>query len=167
MLMDETGNGVIESRFSISQTAQTMESAGQLSSCNMLDDDQEGKGKKVDAFNDFRMHSRGSILLNSRRPTTITLDGFELLKQLGRGTFGKVFLAKLKATGDLYAIKVIRKDVLLEYDQVQSTLLEKDVMLAADHPFLNGMEFLFTSETRLYFVMPFVQGGELYKVMLD
>jgi hypothetical protein len=40
-------------------------------------------------------------------------------------------------------------------------------MFAADHPFLNGMDFLFQNDTRLYFVMPFVQGGELYKVMLD
>jgi serum/glucocorticoid-regulated kinase 2 len=43
-------------------------------------------------------------------------------------------------------------------------LLEKDILFAADHPFLVGMEFLFQSELRLYFVMPFIQGGELYKI---
>lgn len=77
--------------------------------------DAESKNKN-NAFNEFAMHSRNSIMLGSRRPTSITLEGFELVKQLGRGTFGKVFLAKLKNTGDMYAIKVIRKDVLLEYD---------------------------------------------------
>lgn len=67
----------------------------------------------------------------------------------------------------MYAIKVIRKDVLIEYDQVESTLVEKDVLFSANHPFLVGMDFLFQSDTRLYFVMPFVNGGELYKVLLS
>lgn len=65
-------------------------------------------------------------------------------------------MAELKQTGKLYAIKVIRKDVLLEKEQVENTILEKDILFAADHPFLVGMDFLFQTETRLYFVMPFV-----------
>lgn len=94
----------------------------------------------------------------------VTLEDFELVTQLGRGAFGKVYLAKLNSTGQEYAMKVIRKDVLIEFDQIESTQLEKEILFAADHPFLVGMEFLFQSETRLYFVMPFVRGGELYKV---
>ena len=71
------------------------------------------------------------------------MKDFELKVQLGRGTFGKVYLAELRSTGKLYAIKVIRKDVLIEYDQIESTQLEKDILFAADHPFLVGMDFLF------------------------
>ena len=73
-------------------------------------------------------------------------------------------MATLKSTGHEYAIKVIRKDILIEYDQIESTLLEKEILFAVDHPFLVGMDFLFQTETRLYFVMPFIRGGELYKV---
>jgi serine/threonine protein kinase len=67
---------------------------------------------------------------------------------IGRGTFGKVFLGELKtadSTGNkkLYAIKSIRKDVLIQYDQVDNTILEKDIMFECDHPFLVGMEYLF------------------------
>ena len=89
---------------------------------------------------------------------------------IGRGTFGKVFLGELKVpvskTGEkkLYAIKSIRKDVLIQYDQVDNTILEKDIMFECDHPFLVGMEYLFQNDLRLYFVMPFVRGGELYKI---
>jgi serine/threonine protein kinase len=43
-------------------------------------------------------------------------------------------------------------------------MLEKNIMFEADHPFLVGMDYLFQSESRLYFVMPFVNGGELYKI---
>lgn len=94
----------------------------------------------------------------------MTLANFHIVKQIGRGTFGRVYLAELDVNKQLYAIKAIRKDVLIEYDQIESTLLEKDILFAADHPFLVGMEFLFQSELRLYFVMPFIQGGELYKI---
>lgn len=97
----------------------------------------------------------------------VTLEDFELKTQLGRGTFGKVFLAELKSSGALYAIKVIRKDVLIEFEQVESTKLEKDILFAADHPNLVGMDFLFTSDTRLYFVMPFINGGELYRIFAE
>jgi serine/threonine protein kinase len=65
-------------------------------------------------IHDFSLDVRGSVCLKARRPTTLGLNDFELKTQLGRGTFGKVFLAELKKTGKLYAIKVIRKDVLLE-----------------------------------------------------
>jgi hypothetical protein len=54
-----------------------------------------------------------------------------------------VYLAELNTNKQLYAIKAIRKDVLIEHDQIESTLLEKDILFAADHPFLVGMDFLF------------------------
>lgn len=62
--------------------------------------------------------SRESVLIRSRKDShkNVSLEDFELQLQLGRGTFGKVYLAELKKTKVLYAIKVIRKDVLIEYD---------------------------------------------------
>jgi len=65
----------------------------------------------------FDMEKRASVLVRAKpntKPTT--LEDFDLQLQLGRGTFGKVFLAEHKKTKILYAIKVIRKDVLIEYD---------------------------------------------------
>ena len=93
----------------------------------------------------------------------VKLEDFEKILLLGKGTFGKVILSKLPANQQFYAIKTIRKDVLIEYNQVDNTKLEKDILMNCDHPFLVGMEYLFDSPERLYFVMPFVQGGELYK----
>ena len=94
----------------------------------------------------------------------MTFADFNFLMVIGRGTFGKVFLAELKTNGKLYAVKSIRKDILIQYDQIENTILEKDIMFECDHSFLVGMEFLFQNEMRLYFVMPFIRGGELYKV---
>jgi serum/glucocorticoid-regulated kinase 2 len=62
----------------------------------------------------------------------------------------------------VYAMKSLRKDVILAYDQIESTLLEKDILLKANHPFLVGMEYVFQTDQRIFFVMKFVRGGELF-----
>lgn len=59
-------------------------------------------------------------------------------------------------------MKSLRKDVILDYDQVESTLLEKEILQKADHPFLVGMEYVFQTDERIFFVMKFVRGGELF-----
>jgi hypothetical protein len=48
--------------------------------------------------------------------------------------------------GKVYAMKSLRKDVILDYDQIESTMLEKEILLKADHPFLVGMEYVFQTE---------------------
>ena len=56
--------------------------------------------------------------------------------------------------------------MLLETDQIESTKLERDILLECQSPFLCGMDYVFQNELRLYFVMPFIRGGELYKYFL-
>ena len=59
-------------------------------------------------------------------------------------------------------MKSLRKDTILDYDQVESTLLEKDILQKADQPFLVGMEYVFQTEMKIFFVMKFIRGGELF-----
>ncbi len=94
---------------------------------------------------------------------TVGLEDFQIMKVLGRGSFGKVCLVQYKPTKEYYAMKSLKKDVLLDQDQVESTLLEKKILQTLDHPFLVGMVFCFQTEERIYFVMPFVRGGELFQ----
>jgi serine/threonine protein kinase len=75
--------------------------------------------------------------------TQVTLQDFIIKSVIGRGSFGKVFLVQHRQSGKVYAMKSLRKDVILDYDQVESTLLEKKILLEADHPFLVGMEYVF------------------------
>ena len=86
---------------------------------------------------------------------------------MSRGSISKVFLAELRQTKKLYAIKVIKKNLVLTGDYLQSMISEKDVLFGVDHPFLISAEFLFQSDTNLYFVTPFVNGGELYMIFLS
>ena len=92
----------------------------------MLDDSMDGKGKKL------HIGSRTS----SSRGRKITLDDFEFLKVLGKGTFGKVILCREKATQLLYAIKVLKKEVIIAKDEVAHTLTENRVLRNTKHPFL-------------------------------
>lgn len=62
---------------------------------------------------------RESILVGKREVASVTLQDFSLKMIIGRGTFGKVYLAERMEK--LYAIKAIRKDTLIEYNQVQNT----------------------------------------------
>lgn len=114
------------------------------------------------------LDTRSSVLVFSHKQEDekITLKDFEIMGVIGRGTFGKVFLGKLKPNEVLYAIKSLRKDVLVEAGQIENVKLEKEILLACDHPFLAGMDFVFQSDTRLYFVIEFLRGGELYKHFL-
>ena len=73
----------------------------------------------------------------------VALKDFDIKSVIGRGSFGKVFLVQKKGDGKVYAMKSLRKDVIIDYDQIESTLLEKKILLEADHPFLVGMEYVF------------------------
>lgn len=86
-----------------------------------------------------------------------------MIRVIGRGSYGKVCLVQFKKTNDLYAMKSLKKNVLLDEDQVESTLLEKKILQSIDHPFLVGMVFCFQTEERVYFVLPFIRGGELFQ----
>lgn len=94
----------------------------------------------------------------------IGLDHFNFLAVLGKGNFGKVMLAETKSSRKLYAIKVLKKEFIIENDEVESTKSEKRVFLIANkerHPFLVNLHACFQTETRIYFVMEYISGGDL------
>lgn len=94
----------------------------------------------------------------------IGLDDFNFLKVLGRGNFGKVMLGRSHRTGQLCAVKILKKDMIVENGELASINAEKEVFLIANrenHPFLTNLYCCFQTANRIYFVMEFVSGGDL------
>ncbi|OXA51154.1 Ribosomal protein S6 kinase alpha-3 [Folsomia candida] len=89
---------------------------------------------------------------------------FELLKVLGQGSFGKVFLVRKVVGNDggtLYAMKVLRKATLKVRDRVR-TKMERNILTEVQHPFVVRLHYAFQTEGKLYLILDFLRGGDLF-----
>uniref|UniRef100_A0AAQ5Z175 Ribosomal protein S6 kinase n=1 Tax=Amphiprion ocellaris TaxID=80972 RepID=A0AAQ5Z175_AMPOC len=89
---------------------------------------------------------------------------FQLLKVLGQGSYGKVFLVrKIRGVdrGQLYAMKVLKKATLKVRDRVRSKM-ERDILAEVNHPFIVKLHYAFQTEGKLYLILDFLRGGDLF-----
>ena len=92
----------------------------------------------------------------------IGLDKFDLIKVIGRGSYAKVFLVEYKKTKKCYAMKVIKKSIVDDDEDIDWVQTEKHVFeQATNHPFLVGLHSCFQTESRLFFVIEYLCGGDL------
>ncbi|XP_033104186.1 serine/threonine-protein kinase N2-like isoform X2 [Anneissia japonica] len=95
---------------------------------------------------------------------SIVMSDFRCISVLGRGHFGKVLLAEYKNTGEMFAIKALKKGDIIARDEVESLLCEKRIFETANtqrHPFLVNLFACFQTEQHVCFVMEYACGGDL------
>ena len=97
-------------------------------------------------------------------PVSVSIDSFTIERVLGRGAFGKVFLVTKKDTGHLYAMKVLKKEMLEQRNQITNTKTEREIMGGVDHPFIVQLRFAFQTADKLYMLMDFINGGSCFSI---
>ncbi|XP_048464243.1 serine/threonine-protein kinase Sgk2 isoform X2 [Rhincodon typus] len=109
------------------------------------------------------MSAQSNINLGPSANSFAKPTDFDFLKIIGKGSFGKVLLAKRKSDGRFYAIKVLEKKMILNRKDQKNIMSERNVLLKnVKHPFLVGLHYCFQTTEKLYFVLDYVNGGELF-----
>ncbi|RZF37027.1 hypothetical protein LSTR_LSTR004715 [Laodelphax striatellus] len=100
--------------------------------------------------------------LESSSQRQYSLADFELIRVIGRGSYAKVLMVELRKTRRIYAMKVIKKALVTDDEDIDWVQTEKHVFeTASNHPFLVGLHSCFQTPSRLFFVIEFVRGGDL------
>ncbi|KAJ9049278.1 Serine/threonine-protein kinase [Entomophthora muscae] len=97
-----------------------------------------------------------------QKETTLSIDQFDLLKVIGKGSFGKVMQVRKRDTNRIYAMKILNKSKIVSRSEVTHTLAERIVLAKITHPFIVPLKFSFQTPEKLYLVLAFVNGGELF-----
>jgi len=92
----------------------------------------------------------------------ISLSQYDIIKVIGKGSFGKVFLVREKATNTILAMKVLKKDYIIRKNQVEHTKTERSVLGHVQHPYIVGMVKAFQTSDKLFFLLDYCAGGELF-----
>uniref|UniRef100_A0A1D1YMI1 non-specific serine/threonine protein kinase n=1 Tax=Anthurium amnicola TaxID=1678845 RepID=A0A1D1YMI1_9ARAE len=99
---------------------------------------------------------------------------FEILRVVGRGAFGKVFLVRKKERGggerkgevgeeaEVFAMKVMRKETIIKRNQVEYMRAERDILTKITHPFIVQLRYSFQTKCKLYLILDFINGGHLF-----
>ncbi|RQM14424.1 hypothetical protein KXD40_002693 [Peronospora effusa] len=110
--------------------------------------------------------SRG-IGSSSQQSHGVSVSDFDLIKVIGKGSIGKVFLVRKKDTHEVYAMKVLRKKNVVRHGLEEHIRTERLILEEIDHPFIARLRFSFQTKDKLYLVTDYCSGGELFHHMSD
>lgn len=100
----------------------------------------------------------------SKRVLSLSIQHFHVNRVLGKGTFGTVVLAERKNTGEIFAVKILEKSSMSNYDKLR-TKTEMRILRDVHHPFIAPLRFSFQSQSRVFLGMEYYSGGSLYTHM--
>ncbi|KVH88375.1 AGC-kinase, C-terminal [Cynara cardunculus var. scolymus] len=148
--------------------------------CGQIEDDKiESKSNMANedsSVEDDTVRSLRASPVNSYSKDRTSIEDFEIIKPISRGAFGRVFLARKRATGDVFAIKlkelipekvlqVLKKADMIRKNAVESILAERDILISVRNPFVVRFFYSFTCKENLYLVMEFLNGGDLFSLL--
>lgn len=131
---------------------------------NSLEDEEpeQEDALTITANNKDKIMSKEMVNLGPSEKQHIKPSDFEFLQTIGKGSFGKVYSARHKREDTIYAIKVLNKKMIIKRNEKNHIMSERNVLLKnLNHPFLVGLYYSFQTKDKLYFVLDYVNGGEV------
>mmetsp|Transcript_31986 Transcript_31986/g.23145 ORF Transcript_31986/g.23145 Transcript_31986/m.23145 type:complete len:310 (+) Transcript_31986:168-1097(+) len=92
----------------------------------------------------------------------ISKDDFPIIKVVGKGSFGIVYMVRRKGTKDIFAMKVLKKELVAKRNLIVKTQAEREILEEIKSPFIVNLYYAFQTDSKLFFVMDFLNGGELF-----
>jgi hypothetical protein len=144
----------------MSRVASQLSSNTSMSGLDSDSDRTEMESYEVDLVEDFSMDatSKNSTMLNSGMSRKMTAEDFEPLMCLGKGSYGTVLLVRQRATGRLFAQKQFKKASITVHKKTERNILES----VNRHPFIVNLYYAFQDHEKLYLILEYAQGGELF-----
>jgi len=139
------------------------------------EDDKEEKLEKIDDKSEEKPEEKPEEKLEEKeeKPSIysekVSVEDYEKLKLIGRGAFGEVYLVKKKETGDIFALKQLRKSSVIKQDQAAHARAERDIMAEAealDNEWVVTLYCSFQDAIYLYLLMEYLPGGDLLSLMI-
>ena len=94
-----------------------------------------------------------------------SVDDCLAISVIGRGTYAKVLLVRSKLDKQVYAMKILKKKYILQKNQEKNIMNQKNILCSLNHPFLVKLKESFQDEKKLYFVLQYCPGGELFGLL--
>uniref|UniRef100_A0A8C9H7A3 Non-specific serine/threonine protein kinase n=1 Tax=Piliocolobus tephrosceles TaxID=591936 RepID=A0A8C9H7A3_9PRIM len=105
---------------------------------------------------------RRSFSVSNNKKDVIRPESFHFIKVIGVGSYGKVLLVKHVKQNKLYAMKILKKENIVSMNQLEHTIIERNVLKCVSHPFIVKMYYAFQTSKKLYYILEYCPGGELF-----
>ncbi|KAG5339731.1 hypothetical protein C0989_003919 [Termitomyces sp. Mn162] len=122
--------------------------------------------KAVEYAKEFKSYCGRERVLLRRRRTKLKVDQFHIIAQVGQGGYGEVFLARKQDSGEVCALKKMRKRTLHKMDEIRHVLVERDILTATKTPWLVRLLYAFQDPEHVYLAMEYVPGGD-FRTLLN
>lgn len=97
----------------------------------------------------------------------VKFKDFEIMKVIGEGSFGRVFKVRKIDNGEVLALKVMKKQTLINNNQVKYAVSEAEIMKELDHPYILKLMYSFQTPTNLFMAVEFCENGDLAEILDD
>ena len=121
----------------------------------------------VDTNDDINMDETNPEVTNDKEiqgisDDKLTIDDFTVIKVVGKGSYGKVLLVKKNDDSTVLAMKVLKKKHMIKRNQIEHTKTERQILEMIHHPFIIHLKYAFQTQVKLYLVVDYCPGGELF-----